>query len=156
MESFKSVVYTLRDRYLPYHEGRLRWQQETSGLYLATIFSFPSFSDYFPNPPFLFPSLRSICVLRSRLFTFFYVSDYNLELPPWLCQPYVRHLPEECVRKLETGKLETVSIFSLQNRHGRHYRFYIFYHHTAERRNDQEEIQRRRWKRNIAKTFKEA
>ncbi|XP_029055437.1 tRNA-dihydrouridine(16/17) synthase [NAD(P)(+)]-like isoform X6 [Osmia bicornis bicornis] len=63
MESFKSVVYTLRDRYLPYHEGRVRWQQETS--------------------------------------------DYNLELPPWLCQPYARHLPEECVRKLETGKLET-------------------------------------------------
>lgn len=62
MESFKSVVYALRNRYLPYHEGRLTWQEETPG--------------------------------------------YNLKLPPWLCQPYVRHPPEERVQRLETEKLE--------------------------------------------------
>ncbi|XP_016768701.1 tRNA-dihydrouridine(16/17) synthase [NAD(P)(+)]-like isoform X2 [Apis mellifera] len=62
MESFRNVVYTLRDRYLPYHEGRLIWHEETS--------------------------------------------DYNLKLPPWLCQPYVRHLPEENIQKLEIEKIE--------------------------------------------------
>ncbi|XP_017753280.1 PREDICTED: tRNA-dihydrouridine(16/17) synthase [NAD(P)(+)]-like isoform X1 [Eufriesea mexicana] len=61
MESFKNVVYTLRDRYLSYHEGHLIWQEETS--------------------------------------------DYNLKLPPWLCQPYVRHLPGNNVLKLETEKI---------------------------------------------------
>ncbi|XP_076622415.1 dihydrouridine synthase 1 [Colletes latitarsis] len=63
MESFRSVVYSLRDRYLPYHEGRLTWQEETA--------------------------------------------DYNLKLPPWLCQPYVRNSPEEQMQRLETEKLET-------------------------------------------------
>lgn len=33
MESFKSVVYALRDRYLPYHEGRRTWQEGITGLY---------------------------------------------------------------------------------------------------------------------------
>lgn len=31
MEAFKSVTYALRDRYLPYHEGRLIWQTEKTG-----------------------------------------------------------------------------------------------------------------------------
>lgn len=62
MESFKSVVNALKDRYLPYHEGRSSWQEERS--------------------------------------------DYNLKLPPWLCQPYVRNSPEEYAQKLETKKIE--------------------------------------------------
>lgn len=62
MESFRSVVYSLRDRYLPYHEGRLTWQEETA--------------------------------------------DYNMKLPPWLCQPYVRTTPEEHVQRLESEKVE--------------------------------------------------
>ncbi|XP_060832829.1 tRNA-dihydrouridine(16/17) synthase [NAD(P)(+)]-like isoform X7 [Bombus pascuorum] len=63
MESFRNVVYALRDRYLPYHEGRLIWQEK--------------------------------------------MSDHNLKLPPWLCQPYIRHLPEENVQKLEIERIET-------------------------------------------------
>ncbi|XP_012234613.1 tRNA-dihydrouridine(16/17) synthase [NAD(P)(+)]-like isoform X3 [Linepithema humile] len=59
MEAFRSVACALRDRYLPYHEGRLTWQIEKT--------------------------------------------DYNLELPPWLCQPYVRELPQEHVQKLQEG-----------------------------------------------------
>ncbi|GAB1864072.1 tRNA-dihydrouridine(16/17) synthase [NAD(P)(+)] [Camponotus japonicus] len=55
MEAFKNVVYTLRDRYLPYHEGHLTWQTEKT--------------------------------------------DYNLKLPPWLCQPYVRESPQEHIQK---------------------------------------------------------
>ncbi|KAK1118515.1 hypothetical protein K0M31_020508 [Melipona bicolor] len=66
MESFRNVVYALRDRYLPYHEGRLIWQEET-------------------------------------------ISDYNLKLPPWLCQSYVRHFSEENIQKLELEKIETQS-----------------------------------------------
>ncbi|CAD1470330.1 unnamed protein product [Heterotrigona itama] len=67
MESFRNVVCALKDRYLPYHEGRLIWQEE--------------------------------------------ISDYNLKLPPWLCQPYVRHFSEENIQKLELEKIETVSSF---------------------------------------------
>lgn len=65
MESFKNVVYGLRDRYLPYHEGRLAWPQQPS--------------------------------------------DYNLKLPPWLCQPYVRHPPEEHAQKLQIQNTESQS-----------------------------------------------
>lgn len=31
MEAFKNVVDILKDRYLPYHEGRLAWQTEKTG-----------------------------------------------------------------------------------------------------------------------------
>ncbi|XP_015437528.1 PREDICTED: tRNA-dihydrouridine(16/17) synthase [NAD(P)(+)]-like [Dufourea novaeangliae] len=64
MESFRSVVYALRDRYLPYHEGRLVWRDETN--------------------------------------------DCNLQLPPWLCRPYVRNSPEgKETSTLETERIET-------------------------------------------------
>ncbi|XP_072751242.1 tRNA-dihydrouridine(16/17) synthase [NAD(P)(+)]-like isoform X3 [Anoplolepis gracilipes] len=58
MEAFKKVVYTLRDRYLPYHEGHLTWQIEKT--------------------------------------------DYNLELPPWLCRPYIREPPREHIQKSQS------------------------------------------------------
>lgn len=31
MEAFKSVTYALKERYLPYHEGRLIWQTGRTG-----------------------------------------------------------------------------------------------------------------------------
>lgn len=65
MESFKSVVRALRDRYLPYHEGRLIWRDQSDRL------------------------------------------DYNLKLPPWLCQPYVRQFPEQRSEKSEAETEET-------------------------------------------------
>ncbi|XP_034951327.1 tRNA-dihydrouridine(16/17) synthase [NAD(P)(+)]-like [Chelonus insularis] len=64
MESFRDVVAKLRNRYLPYHEGKLIWNPEN----------------------------------RS--------TDYNLELPPWLCQPYVRESPQEHIDKLAAKKIE--------------------------------------------------
>lgn len=65
MESFRSVVEALMNRYLPYHEGRLPWQQQEN--------------------------------------------DYNLELPPWLCQPYVRDSPQDHLNKVEAKKIELES-----------------------------------------------
>ncbi|XP_008212670.2 tRNA-dihydrouridine(16/17) synthase [NAD(P)(+)]-like [Nasonia vitripennis] len=63
MESFRSVVQALKDKYLPYHEGHLIWRRENE--------------------------------------------DYNLELPPWLCQPYVRDSPEVHVSKVEAKRVQT-------------------------------------------------
>ncbi|XP_033224562.1 tRNA-dihydrouridine(16/17) synthase [NAD(P)(+)]-like [Belonocnema kinseyi] len=62
MESFRRVVELLKERYLPYHEGRLSWPEERS--------------------------------------------DYDLVLPPWLCQPYVRDSPEVHQNKVEAKKME--------------------------------------------------
>ncbi|KAK0160501.1 hypothetical protein PV328_007907 [Microctonus aethiopoides] len=59
MESFKTVVDRLRERYLPYHEGKLVWRTECDD------------------------------------------ADYNLKLPPWLCQSYVRSSPEEHINKIQ-------------------------------------------------------
>lgn len=59
MESFKIVVDRLRERYLPYHEGKLVWRIECDD------------------------------------------ADYNLKLPPWLCQSYVRSSPEEHMNKIQ-------------------------------------------------------
>lgn len=42
MESFKSVVLALRDRYLPYHEGRQLWQEEITGLYTSRRYTYCS------------------------------------------------------------------------------------------------------------------
>ncbi|XP_012251380.2 tRNA-dihydrouridine(16/17) synthase [NAD(P)(+)]-like [Athalia rosae] len=65
MESFRGVVEALRARYLPYHEGCLSWDPQSS--------------------------------------------DYNLKLPPWLCQPYVRDSPQEHLNKIEAKKMEQVN-----------------------------------------------
>ncbi|XP_063972154.1 tRNA-dihydrouridine(16/17) synthase [NAD(P)(+)]-like isoform X1 [Diachasmimorpha longicaudata] len=66
MESFKSVVSKLKERYLPYHEGKIVWE-----------------------------SMQE---------------DYNLVLPPWLCQPYVRDTPEVHMNKVEARRKELESI----------------------------------------------
>ncbi|KAL7292999.1 hypothetical protein TKK_0013448 [Trichogramma kaykai] len=62
MESFRTVVREIKNRYQPYHEGKVVWRGAKE--------------------------------------------DYNLTLPPWLCQPHVRDSPEEHVNKVESKKVE--------------------------------------------------
>ncbi|XP_074106212.1 dihydrouridine synthase 1 [Cotesia typhae] len=65
MESFRSVVERLKNRYLPYHEGKILWEQS--------------------SPP----------------------EDFNLVLPPWLCQPYVRDAPQVHIEKVSAKQIES-------------------------------------------------
>lgn len=67
MESFRRVVENLRDRYLPYHEGKVVWKTTNE--------------------------------------------SYDLELPPWLCQPYVRETPQEHINRVEAKRIELVSTY---------------------------------------------
>lgn len=78
MESFRSVTCALRDRYLPYHDGRLAWKQERIG--------------------------NNLILKKSIGFAFTYLLmflGFNLQLPPWLCQPYERELPQQHIYKLQ-------------------------------------------------------
>ena len=59
VDTFRSVVKYLEDKYKPYHEGTVIWEPEA------------------PE------------------------SDYNMKLPPWICQPYFRASPEDHIQKLE-------------------------------------------------------
>lgn len=63
IESFRSVVKHIAEKYQPIHDGLIVWDGEQQS------------DDYVP--------------------------DYNLKIPPWLCQPYYRKSPEERAREKE-------------------------------------------------------
>ncbi|XP_037906286.1 tRNA-dihydrouridine(16/17) synthase [NAD(P)(+)]-like [Hermetia illucens] len=67
MPQFRFVVKELRDKYEPYHDGKLTYSPEEVDPSIAT---------------------------NSEI-------DYNLSLPPWLCQPYIRPAPEEHKKIIE-------------------------------------------------------
>lgn len=56
IEAFREVVNSLREKYLPFHEGEKVWDGE--------------------------PTENSVI-------------DFNLAIPPWICQPYYRPPPAE-------------------------------------------------------------
>ncbi|KRT83318.1 hypothetical protein AMK59_4355, partial [Oryctes borbonicus] len=60
LDAFKSIVTEIKDIYLPYHEGKIKWDQRTTE-----------------------------------------EGSFNLTLPPWLCQPYVRLSPAEHLKKVD-------------------------------------------------------
>ncbi|CAB3224613.1 unnamed protein product [Arctia plantaginis] len=61
LNDFRRVCINVKDKYLPYHEGQLFFDDD-----------------------------ENICR-----------HGYNLILPPWICQPYVRMSPEEHTQKME-------------------------------------------------------
>lgn len=50
-------------------------------------------------------------------FVLLFALDYNLNLPPWLCQSYVRDSPQEHIDKIEAKKMEMVSFLIHKNFH---------------------------------------
>ncbi|XP_026744695.1 tRNA-dihydrouridine(16/17) synthase [NAD(P)(+)]-like [Trichoplusia ni] len=65
LDDFRKVCSSVKDKYLPYHEGKIVYENDEN-------------------------------ILRK---------GYDLLLPPWICQPYVRMSPEEHTQKME--KLNT-------------------------------------------------
>ncbi|KAJ0180568.1 hypothetical protein K1T71_003972 [Dendrolimus kikuchii] len=61
LDDFRKVCYNVKDKYVPYHEGKLNFEEDNR---------------------------------ITRV-------GYNLILPPWICQPYVRMSPEEHTQKME-------------------------------------------------------
>ncbi|CAD0196822.1 unnamed protein product [Chrysodeixis includens] len=61
LNDFRTVCSNIKDKYLPYHEGKIIYENDEN-------------------------------ILRK---------GYDLILPPWICQPYVRMTPEEHTQKLE-------------------------------------------------------
>uniref|UniRef100_A0A2M4CGT1 tRNA-dihydrouridine(16/17) synthase [NAD(P)(+)]-like n=1 Tax=Anopheles darlingi TaxID=43151 RepID=A0A2M4CGT1_ANODA len=84
---FRAVVVELKKRYQPYHDGLLKWTGEEeeptkqSEDDVGGDESTKEESSSQPAPP-----------------------DYNLRLPPWLCQPYIRIPPEAHRQKLAEAR----------------------------------------------------
>lgn len=73
----------LKVKYLPYHMGQLPWNSNQNGI--------------------LNMSLKLCKQITSWQFSNI-ILDYNLTLPPWLCQPMVRAIQKSNLVELETNE----------------------------------------------------
>lgn len=99
LAEFRQTVLTLRDRFLPYHDGLEVYVDNADGKSLFLL---------------IYLKISRIFFLKLPLF---FLDSFNLRLPPWLCQPYVRIPPEEHLRKLadKQNKADEVSIYLVSN-----------------------------------------
>lgn len=67
----------LKLKYLPYHLGQLPWDNIQNGKILQNNHTYHTIQ-------------------------YMFISDYNLILPPWLCQPLIRLLPVSNLDGIET------------------------------------------------------
>lgn len=79
LEQFVGVINTLKCKYLPYHLGEKLYNYEEDKAS---------------------PKTESKDLDDNRL------PDSNLNMPPWICQPYVRMTPSEHIKKMEEKQLD--------------------------------------------------
>lgn len=70
---FRSAVMEIKEKYQPYHEGTLKYEEE------------------------IYRKDKDLDDTQEESETL----DYNLKIPPWICHSYVRAPPEEHKRKME-------------------------------------------------------
>lgn len=87
LEQFVDVINTLKCKYLPYHMGEELYNYDEDRTSSKT-----ETKDSDDNQ----------------------LPEYNLSLPPWICQPYVRMTPSEHIKKMEEKQLDSLVLY-LQN-----------------------------------------